>query len=49
MNSQGLLRNMMTGIDKVILYGNKAKNAGIAVARPFNKVDMQKNEPKQMG
>ena len=41
----------MTGIDEVILYNNKAKNAGIAIAtaRLFNEVSVQKNESKWLG
>ncbi len=41
----------MTGIDEVILYDNKAKNAGIATvtARLFNEVSVQKNESKRLG
>ncbi len=41
----------MTGIDKVILYDNKAKITGIAIAtaRIFNEVSMQKNESKRSG
>ena len=33
----------MTGIDEIILYGNKAKNVGVAIvtARLFNKVSLQ--------
>jgi len=41
----------MTGIDKVILCDNKAKNAGIAMdtVRLFNEVSVQKNESKRAG
>ena len=40
----------MTGIDEVVLCGNKAKNAGIAAvtARLFNEVNAQKNKSKQL-
>ncbi len=41
----------MTGIDEVILYDNKTKNAGIAIdtVRLFNEVSVQKNKSKQLG
>ena len=41
----------MTGIDEVILCGNKAKNAGIAAVttRLFNEVNAQKNKSKRSG
>ena len=37
---------MLNRIGAVILYGNKAKNVGIAIAkvRLFNAVSVQKNE-----
>ena len=41
----------MTGIDEVILCGNKAKNVGIAIAtaRLFNEISIQKNKSKLLG
>ena len=41
----------MTGIDEVILCGNKTKNAGIVIdtVRLFNVVSVQKNKSKQLG
>ncbi len=41
----------MTGIDKVILCDNKAKNVAIAIvtARLFNEVSVQKNKLKRSG
>ena len=45
-NTQPLLRYKLTKASEVILYNNKAKNAGIAVAmsRIFNAVSVQKNK-----